>query len=145
MHNAVVWLDTRTKDIVKDLREEHGEEKLEQMRQRCGLPLNTYFSAVKMRWLLENSAAVGALAKSDPHGDELCFSTIDTWLIAKLSGLHSVVTDSTNASRTMLMDLATLEWSQENLDLFGVNKSWLPSIVKNSSDDFGKVDPEECP
>ena len=115
------------------------------MRQRCGLPLNTYFSAVKMRWLLENSPAVGALAKSDPQGNELCFSTIDTWMIAKLSGLHSIVTDSTNASRTMLMDIATLEWNQENLDIFGVNKNWLPTIIKNSSDDFGKVHPSECP
>ena len=85
------------------------------------------------------------MAKQDPQGDQLCFSTIDTWLIAKLSGLHSVVTDSTNASRTMLMDINSLEWNQPNLDLFGVNKNWLPTIVKNSSDDFGKVCPDACP
>ena len=65
-----------------------------------------------MKWLLENSPAVKALAASDPDGNELCFSTIDTWLIAKLSGLRSVVTDSTNASRTMLMDINSLEWNQ---------------------------------
>ena len=115
------------------------------MRQRCGLPLNTYFSGVKMKWLLENSPAVKALAASDPNGDELCFSTIDTWLIAKLSGLRSVVTDSTNASRTMLMDINSLEWNQQNLDIFGVKKSWLPEIVKNSSDNFGAVYPTESP
>ena len=116
------------------------------MRKRCGLPLNTYFSGVKMKWLLENSPEVKALAQSDPEGNELCLSTIDTWLIARLSGLRSVVTDSTNASRTMLMDINTLEWNQENLDIFGVNKSWLPQIVKNSSDDFGLVEPtESCP
>ena len=71
-----------------------------------------------MRWLLENSPAVKALAQSDPQGEQLVFSTIDTWLIAKLSGLQSVVTDSTNASRTMLMDIESLEWNQQNLDLF---------------------------
>ena len=118
-----------------------------------------------MRWLLDNSDAVKNLAARDPNGDELCFSTIDTWLIAvsftslfidylstslvvflmqKLSGLNSVVTDSTNASRTMLMDINSLEWSQPNLDLFGVNKGWLPRIVKNSSDDFGRVDAGQC-
>lgn len=64
-----------------------------------------------MRWLLENSPAVAELARNDPQGDELCFSTIDSWLIAKLTGLRSVVTDSTNASRTMLMDINSLEWS----------------------------------
>lgn len=69
LHNALVWLDTRTADIVRDLKNRHGEEKLEEMRQRCGLPLNTYFSGSKMRWLLENSDAVKALAASDPNGD----------------------------------------------------------------------------
>ena len=69
LHNAVVWLDTRTADIVARLRQEHGDEAIERMRQRCGLPLNTYFSGVKMRWLLENSPAVQALAQSDPQGE----------------------------------------------------------------------------
>ena len=64
--------------------------------------------------------------------------------LQKLSGLQSIVTDSTNASRTMLMDIETLEWSRENLEFFGVKESWLPSIVKNSSDDFGKVNGNEC-
>ena len=82
LHNAVVWLDTRTADVVKSLKERHGDDKLEEMRQRCGLPLNTYFSGSKIRWLLENSPAVKAMAESDPQGDQLCFSTIDTWLIA---------------------------------------------------------------
>ena len=80
LHNAIVWLDTRTAEIVRDMKDRHGEDKLEEMRLRCGLPLNTYFSGSKIRWLLENSEAVKALASSD--SDELCFSTIDTWLIA---------------------------------------------------------------
>lgn len=97
-----------------------------------------------MRWLLENSQAVKSLAEQDQQGEELCFSTIDTWLIAKLSGLQSVVTDSSNASRTMLMDINSLEWNDENLAMFGVRKEWLPRIVKNSSDDFGSVAGSEC-
>ena len=64
--------------------------------------------------------------------------------LQKLSGLSSVVTDSTNASRTMLMDINTLEWNQQNLDLFGIRESWLPRIIKNSSDDFGRIDGREC-
>ena len=82
LHNAVVWLDTRTADVVKDLQNKHGAAKLEEMRQRCGLPLNTYFSGSKIRWLLDNSPAVHKVAQSDPSGETLCFSTIDTWLIA---------------------------------------------------------------
>ena len=69
LHNAVVWLDNRTADIIARLKQELGDEALERMRQRCGLPLNTYFSGVKMRWLLENSPSVEALAQSDPQGE----------------------------------------------------------------------------
>ena len=68
LHNAVVWLDNRTADIIARLKQELGDEALERMRQRCGLPLNTYFSGVKMRWLLENSPSVQALVQSDPQG-----------------------------------------------------------------------------
>ena len=69
LHNAVVWLDNRTADIIARLKQELGDEALERMRQRCGLPLNTYFSGVKMRWLLENSPSVQALVQSDPQGE----------------------------------------------------------------------------
>ena len=66
-------------------------------------------------------------------------STIDTWLIAKLTGLKSFVTDSSNASRTMLMDINTLEWSEKMLSEFSIEKKWLPEIIKSSSDMFGKM------
>ena len=75
---------------------------------------------------------------------KLVLSTIDTWLIAKLTGLKSIVTDSTNASRTMLMSLHTLEWCDENLTMFGVKKCWLPEIKKSSSENFGQIAESEC-
>jgi glycerol kinase len=106
-------------------------------RPVCGLPINTYFSALKMRWLLENAPEVMAASESNSSG--LTFSTIDTWLIAKLSGMESVMTDATNASRTMLMDINSLEWSDEMLDAFEIKKEWLPEISKSSSADFGFI------
>ena len=78
------------------------------LRPVCGLPINTYFSGVKMRWLMQNADAVKA--EANKVDSNLCFGTIDTWLIANLTGNKSIVTDCTNASRTMLMDLAKLEW-----------------------------------
>ena len=104
LHNAVVWLDTRTADVVKSLKDRHGDDKLEQMRQRCGLPLNTYFSGSKIRWLLENSPAVKAMAESDPQGDQLCFSTIDTWLIAvsEPAAKQSYLNQFTNAHAPLI-------------------------------------------
>ena len=79
------------------------------------------------------------MLKSQDCDKNLVFGTIDTWLIAKLTGMQSIVTDSTNASRTMLMDLHTLEWSDENLSMFGVKKCWLPEIKKSCSDNFGQI------
>lgn len=102
-------------------------------REICGLPINTYFSAVKMRWLLQNSVEVSS------NTDDLVFGTIDTWLIAKLTGLSAFATDSSNASRTMLMDINTLEWSEKMLEAFEIKKQWLPTIVKSSSDNYGLV------
>ena len=102
-------------------------------REVCGLPINTYFSAVKMRWLLQNSVEVSS------NTDDLVFGTIDTWLIAKLTGLSTFATDSSNASRTMLMDINTLEWSEKMLEAFEIKKQWLPTIVKSSSDNYGLI------
>lgn len=106
-------------------------------RPTCGLPINTYFSALKMRWLLENSPEV--MRASDQGSSGLTFSTIDTWLIAKLSGMESVMTDATNASRTMLMDIDSLEWSEEMLNAFEIKREWLPEISKSSSANFGVI------
>jgi glycerol kinase len=123
--NAVVWQDTRTKDLCDELAREGGQDRF---RERVGLPLATYFSGPKMRWLLENDAAVRAAA-----GDgRLAFGTIDSWLIWNLTGgpdggVH--VTDVTNASRTMLMDLRTLEWDAGMLAVMRVPREALPRIV----------------
>ncbi|KAF8969523.1 Glycerol kinase [Entomortierella lignicola] len=135
LHNAIVWSDTRTKDVVKKL---CGTEKgADAIKDVCGLPLTTYFSAVKLRWLLENSPEV----KEAHDNGNLMFGTVDSWLIYNLTGgtdggVH--VTDVTNASRTMLMDIRTLKWSEKCLDFFGLKAEILPEI-KPSSCVFGKI------
>ena len=144
LNNAIVWLDKRTDVIVHEMNEKYSKEEQEKLRERCGLPINTYFSAVKMRWLLQNAQAVKDMAASDGGDSKLVFGTIDTWLIAKLTGLKNIVTDSSNASRTMLMNLHTLEWCDENLTMFGIKKCWLPEIKKSSSDNFGVIAESEC-
>mmetsp|Transcript_26326 Transcript_26326/g.40181 ORF Transcript_26326/g.40181 Transcript_26326/m.40181 type:complete len:125 (-) Transcript_26326:824-1198(-) len=101
-------------------------------REVCGLPINTYFSAQKMKWLLENVDGL-------PENPDLVFGTIDAYLIARLTKCQSIVTDATNASRTMLMDINTLEWSDKMLGEYGIKKEWLPTIIKESSSDFGKI------
>lgn len=98
----------------------------------CGLPINTYFSSQKMKWLLQN---VDGLEKKE----NLVLSTIDTYLIARLTKGKSIVTDSTNASRTMLMDINTLDWSDNMLNEYEIKKEWLPNIIKESSGNFGSV------
>ena len=123
--NAVVWQDTRTKALCDELARDGGQDRF---RHRAGLPLATYFSGPKMRWLLENEPAV---ARATGEG-RLAFGTIDAWLIWNLTGgpdggVH--VTDVTNASRTMLMDLRTLAWDAELLEVFGVPREALPRIV----------------
>ena len=131
---AIVWQDTRGGDIVARLEESHGET----ITRITGLPPATYFSAVKLLWLLEEVPQVREAAESD----RLLFGTIDTWLIWNLTGgvqggLH--LTDVTNASRTMLMDLETLDWSEEMLALTGIPRDVLPRI-RPSIGDFGVVD-----
>lgn len=112
LHNAIVWLDQRTAGIVEKMKEKNGGN-LDAYREDCGLPINTYFSAQKMKWLLEN------VKDLDKH-ENLVLSTIDTYLIARLTNMESIVTDSTNASRTMLMDINTLEWSDKMLGEYGI-------------------------
>jgi len=117
--NAIVWQDTRTGPIIEGLARVGGQDRL---RQLCGLPLATYFSGPKLRWLLDN--VPGARARGERG--ELLFGTIDTWLIWNLTGHH--VTDVTNASRTMLMNLATLDWDDALLNTIGVPRAMLPRI-----------------
>jgi glycerol kinase len=129
IHNAIVWQDTRTDQLVRDLAGDIGQDRF---RGRCGLPLATYFSGPKIRWLLDNVEGARAAAE---RGDVL-FGTMDTWLIWKLTGRH--ITDVTNASRTMLMNLATLDWDDEVLGAMKVPRAMLPEI-RSSSEVYGKA------
>ena len=121
--NAIVWQDTRTAELCRELAGSHGSDRF---RAVTGLPLATYFSAPKIRWLLDHDDELQARAESG----ELAFGTMDSWVAWNLTGEH--VTDVTNASRTMLMDLTTLDWSPELLDAFGIPAKLLPSIVPSS-------------
>ncbi|MET7395697.1 glycerol kinase GlpK [Dactylosporangium sp. NPDC005572] len=114
---AIVWQDTRTDTLLHELA---GHAEL--FRERAGLPPATYFSGPKIRWLLDETPALRERAE---QGDVL-FGTIDSWLIWNLTGRH--VTDVTNASRTMLMNLHTLQWDDEMLDVIGVPRAMLPEI-----------------
>lgn len=132
--NAVVWADARNGVEVGNLQKKFGQNHL---RSKCGLPLATYFSATKLSWLLENVEDVKAAAENGT----LMFGTVDTWLVWNLTGGVSSgrhVTDVTNASRTMLMNINTLKWDDSLLKFFNVPASTLPSIQASSSD-FGTI------
>ena len=129
-YNAIVWQDTRTDEICNELAKEGGQDRL---RAKTGLPLATYFSGPKVKWILDN--VYGAREAAD-RGD-LSFGTMDTWLIWNLTGKH--VTDVTNASRTLLMDLETLDWDDELLALMDIPRSMMPEI-RSSSEIYGHVE-----
>src|SRR6476620_5060166 len=128
-YNAIVWQDTRTDRIATALdRDGRGEV----IRRKAGLPPATYFSAGKVQWILEN---VDGVREAAERGDAI-FGTPDTWVLWNLTGgprggVH--VTDVTNASRTMLMDLETLDWDDELLSFFGIPRDMLPRIASSSS------------
>ncbi|MBM3846534.1 MAG: glycerol kinase GlpK [Verrucomicrobia bacterium] len=123
--NAIVWQDRRTAHICSGLAS-RGKAPL--IQRRTGLVLDAYFSGSKIQWILKN--VPGARAKA--RKGELLFGTVDTWLVWKLTGGRVHVTDPSNASRTLLMDLAKGEWDDEMLDLFDVPKSMLPKIASSS-------------
>ena len=132
VHNAIVWQDTRTDGICATLAKDGGQDRF---RARVGLPLATYFSGPKIKWILDN---VSGARRAAERGD-LLFGTIDTWLIWWLTGgpaggLH--VTDVSNASRTMLMNLETLDWDPDILTVMGVPRAMLPH-VRSSSEVYG--------
>ncbi len=118
--NAIVWQDTRTKPICDELSKTGG---IDRFRAQTGLPLATYFSGPKLHWILEHNPEIRHAAR---RGDAL-FGTIDSWLIWNLTGQH--VTDVTNASRTMLMNLATLGWDDSMIDLLRIEPKMLPRIT----------------
>jgi len=132
VYNAIVWQDTRTDLICNELAKVGGQDRL---RAKVGLPLATYFSGPKIKWILDN--VPGAREKAEKG--ELYFGNTDSWIIWNVTGgvkggVH--VTDVTNASRTMLMNLETLNWDEENLKLMGIPRSMLPDI-KASSEVYG--------
>ncbi|MCI2265363.1 glycerol kinase GlpK [Sediminivirga luteola] len=136
VYNAIVWQDTRTQDIVDRLAADGG---VERFKDTVGLPLATYFSGTKIAWILEN--VDGAREKAE--AGDLIFGTTDTWVLWNLTGganggVH--VTDVTNASRTLFLNLETLEWDDEILAAFGVPRSMLPE-VKSSSEVYGHAAP----
>ncbi len=133
-YNAIVWQDTRTSDFCKNLIDKNLSKTI---LDKTGLVLDSYFSASKMNWILENCPK----AKEDVEKGELLFGTIDSWLIWNLTDRKSFVTDVSNASRTLLFNIDTLEWDDELLEIFGINKNCLPE-VKASSDYFGEVNIE---
>jgi glycerol kinase len=134
IHNAIVWQDTRTAPLVREFA---GDEGVDRLRDRVGLPLSTYFSGPKISWLLDNVEG----ARERAENGELAFGNMDTWVLWNMTGgtnggLH--VTDVTNASRTMLMDLETLDWHEPSLDLMGVPRGLLPEI-RSSSEVYGEA------
>ncbi len=135
-HNAIVWQDTRTKEICDQLAAEGGQDRF---RPATGLPLATYFSGPKVRWILENVTGVRAAAE---RSRAVC-GTIDTWLIWHLTGGTNggvLVTDVTNASRTQLMNLQSLDWDERILYELDIPKKMLPQIVPSSdASAFGKT------
>jgi glycerol kinase len=138
-YNALVWQDTRTTDVVKRLSAEGGKG-ADRFRESTGLPISTYFSGTKMVWMLEN---VDGLRAAGENGEAL-FGTIDSWVLWNLTGgpdggVHA--TDITNASRTLLMDLETLDWKDENIEALGIPKGMLPEIKPSGvpGEGFGTI------
>jgi glycerol kinase len=134
VYNAIVWQDTRTDTICNELAKDGGQDRF---RTHVGLPLATYFSGPKIKWILDNVPGVRAKAEKG----EVLFGNIDTWVIWNLTGgpnggVH--VTDVSNASRTMLMNLETLDWDDGILQIMGVPKAMLPR-VRASSEVYGKA------
>lgn len=129
VYNAIVWQDRRTADYCEELRRKGLTEMI---RSKTGLILDPYFSGTKVRWILEN--VPGAREKAE--AGKLRFGTVDSWLVWNLTGGRHHVTDVSNASRTLLFNIHTLEWDEEMLELLGVPRSMLPE-VKSSSEIYG--------
>jgi len=131
IHNAIVWQDRRTANICDKLR---AQKKDRIIRRKTGLVLDAYFSATKVQWILQNVKGARARAKAG----ELAFGTVDSWLVWNLTGGKVHVTDASNASRTMLLDIGKCEWDDELLRIFGVPRSMLPE-VRSSSEIYGQT------
>lgn len=129
IYNAIVWQDRRTSDYCDELK---NQGLTEMIRQKTGLIIDAYFSATKIKWILDNVPG----ARKRAEKGKLMFGTVDTWLIWRLTRGEVHVTDVSNASRTMLFNINTLDWDQELLDLFKIPRSMMPE-VKSSSEVYG--------
>ncbi|GAB0498646.1 hypothetical protein MMPV_009992 [Pyropia vietnamensis] len=129
--NAIVWLDTRTRSTCETLRERIDVERVKSL---CGLPISTYFAGVKLRWLMDHRPAV----KQALEAGTALFGTIDTWLVWNLGGRTTHATDVTNAGRTMLMDIHTLDWNDELIAAVGIPRSCLPTI-RSCAESYGEM------
>ncbi len=134
LYNAIVWQDRRTADYCDRLKA-NGKESF--IRDKTGLVIDAYFSASKLNWLLENVPG----AKEKARNGQLCFGTIDTWLVYNLTGGKVFITDPSNASRTMLYNIHELVWDDALLDLFDIPVEILPE-VRSSSEIYGYTDPD---
>jgi glycerol kinase len=131
--NAIVWQDRRTADYCESLKKDGAGPSIQ---QKTGLLIDAYFSASKIRWLLDNVAGARARAEAG----RLAFGTVDTWIVWNLTDRAVHVTDVSNASRTMLFNIHTLQWDDELLKVFGIPRSLLPE-VRSSSEVYGRVAP----
>ena len=131
VYNAIVWQDRRTADYCETLKAQGAGETIQ---AKTGLLIDAYFSASKIRWILDN--VPGAKARAD--AGKLAFGTVDSWLVWKLTGRATHITDVSNASRTMLFNIHTLKWDEQLLGVFGVPASMLPE-VRSSSEVYGTV------
>lgn len=130
VYNAIVWQDRRTSDFCGEMRRNYGE----MIREKTGLETDAYFSASKINWILENIPD----ARESAENGELAFGTVDSWLIWKLTSGEKHITDVSNASRTLLFNINSLEWDDELLKIFDIPKQILPE-VKTSSELFGEI------
>ena len=121
LYNAIIWQCRRTAEMMSSLENDYGET----IRRKTGLVMDAYFSASKIKWLIDNVPEIGEKALKG----EVCFGTVDSYVVYKLTGGKAFVTDVTNASRTMLMNIRTLDYDDELLKIFGIPRSALPNIV----------------
>ncbi|WP_079240241.1 glycerol kinase GlpK [Chryseobacterium indologenes] len=131
IYNAIVWQDRRTSKYCDELKDQGHAETI---KEKTGLVLDAYFSATKLKWILDNVEE----ARQKAEEGKLCFGTVDTWLVWKLTRGKMFITDVSNASRTMLLNIHTLEWDNDLLELFDIPKNILPE-VKQSSEIYGET------
>ena len=131
IYNAIVWQDRRTAKYCDELKDAGH---IDMIKKKTGLVLDAYFSATKLKWILDH--VEGAREKAE--AGKLCFGTVDTWLVWKLTRGNMFITDVSNASRTMLLNIHTLEWDTDLLELFNIPKAILPT-VKESSEIYGET------